>query len=304
MENELELWAAGVFQPAPEEDLSDLPVETHWARVMKTVLPVPELDEMLGLPRTKGFLFYGPAGTGKRSLARAMAGSLAASGYRFAEVGGDVSREQLRYLLEREEQSVFLLADTPGERLMEELARALDRCAGEDRPVIAVVVQEELDRTHPALRRRLTACRFDLPTLEERTAFYQETLGAQFPLKKGLTAKDLAIASEGLKLRDLSSTLYLSQLYLKERALATYKRHYSMAESAMETGELCLDLEAFRAIVSRVKEPEKEKPQPIQIIQTVAAPAAPPAEQPKEEPKSETDRLRSAKNASHFFDML
>ncbi len=188
---------------------------------------------------------------------------------------------------------------------MEALALALDRWAQEDKPVIAVVIREELEVTLPALRRRLTACRFQLPTQEERMAFYQETLGAQFPLKKGLTAKDLAIASEGLKLRDLSTTLYLSQLYLKERAMATYKRHYSMAESAMQTGELCLDLEAFRTIVGNVKEPEREQPQAIQIIQTVGTAAAPPAaEKPEEEPQSETDRLRGAKNASSFFDLL
>lgn len=304
MEQELELWAADVFRPAPEDGLDDLPVETEWAKVMKSVLPVPELDELLSLPKTKGFVFYGPAGTGKRSLALAMAGSLAAMGYRFAELRGEASQEKLRYLLEQDGQPVFLLADTPGEPLMEALAKALERCSLEDRPVIAVVVQEELDRTLPALRRRLTACRFQLPTLEERTAFYRKTLGAQFPLKKGLTAKDLAVASEGLKLRDLESTIYLAQLYLKERALAVYKRHYSLAEGAMETGELCLDLEAFRAIVSRVKEPEKEKPQPIQIIQTAGASAAAPVEQPKEKPQSETDRLRSAKKASDFFDML
>lgn len=311
-----ELWYTEVVQPAPDDSLNKLRVETYWVRTMKSVVPIPELDNVLGLPKAHGFLFHGAAGTGKRTLARALAGSLVKQGYSYVHVSGrdfnaDLrSRVQFLFRQISEEHPMVLVLESmqsccDSEDLAACLGQMAEVCRKENLPLVFVVIDEDEDNIPPLLRRQLHMCRFDLPDLDERIAFYDAAIGKRFPLQEGLRTRDLAIAAEGLQLRQLVQTLRFMQLALKDLAVKKYKQHYAMAESAIRNKELVVDMAVFRSIVQHLKTPEKASAAPIQILQSVAAaPAAPEAAPKKDAANSRTDILRESKSASDFFKNL
>lgn len=312
-----EVWYTELLQSPPEDDLKKLKVDTYWTRLMKSAVPVPELDGMLGIAKTNCFLFCGVPGAGKRSLAKAMAGTLCRMGYSFLQASGPDFDEDLRQRVQvifqqvtQENPLVFLCEDVEccedPKLLSEGLAQLGQVCKQQKLPFVMIVISSQEEEIPPALLRECYLCRFTAPDLEERAAFYEAALGSRFPLQKGLKPRDLAVASEGLHLRQLVHTLRLMQFGLKEEALVRYKNHFSMAEEAVRNKELVVDMSMFRAIVAKLKEPEKAPAQqPVQILQPLSAvpvAAAAPASQNKSE--SKTDTLRNSKNASDFFKNL
>ena len=300
---------------APETDLSKLKLETYWVRMMKSVVPVPELDSVLGIKKSAAFLYCGAAGTGKRTLARALAGSLAQQKYTCYEItGGDLNEDmeqRLVALLKRvdsEHPMILICQDLQGcenaPALGSCLAQMIQLCDQQNLPVVFVVIEEDTAEVPVELLRHLLVCRFTPPTLDEREAYYSAVIGKSFPLKEGLRTRDLAVAAEGLTLRQLVITIRFMQRSLKELALVRYKTRYTMAQDAIRNKEIVVDMPMFRDIVAHVKQPEPEKQPPIQIVQTVAAaaPTAAPVEQ--EQPTSKTDVLRQSKNMSDFFNNL
>lgn len=300
---------------APDTDLSKLKLETYWVRMMKSVVPIPELDLVLGIKKSAAFLYCGAAGTGKRTLARALAGSLAQQRYTCYEMtGADLDADM-------EQRLVALLkpvdAGHPAMMIVQDLGSchetaALGNCLGQmiqlcdqqDLPVIFVFIEEDPAAVPVELLRHLLVCRFVPPTLDEREAYYSAVIGKSFPLKEGLRTRDLAVAAEGLTLRQLVMTIRFMQRSLKELALVRYKTRYTMAQDAIRNKEIVVDMPMFRDIVAHVKHPERSNQPPIQIVQTVAAaaPTSVPAEQ--EQPTSKTDVLRQSKNMSDFFNNL
>ncbi len=299
----------------PEKTLSKLKLETYWVRMMKSVLPIPELDGVLGIRNSAAFLYCGPAGTGKQTLARALAGSLAEQKYTCYEITGSDLNEDMEHrlvaLMKQVDAAhpVILICQDMGScrdsaGLGNCLAQMIQLANQQNLPMIFVVIEEKETAVPAELMRQLLVCRFTLPDLDERENFYTAVIGKSFPLQEGLRTRDLAVAADGLSLRQLVMTLRFMQRAIKEQAMMRYKSRYSMAQDAIRSKELVVDMPMFREIVAHVKSPEPEKPQPIQIVQTVAAvPTAAPSTQ-QEEPVSKTDILRQSKNMSDFFNNL
>ncbi|MBQ3215404.1 MAG: hypothetical protein IJB11_04710 [Oscillospiraceae bacterium] len=300
----------------PEKDLSKLKLETYWVRMMKSVVPIPELDSMLGIRKSAAFLYCGEAGTGKRTLARALAGSLAQQKYACYELSGadlnEDMEQRLVALMKRwsdGESAILICQNLQGcsdsAALGNCLAQMIQLCEQQNLPVIFVVIEENHEAVPVELMRQLLVCRFDLPDLDEREAFYSAVIGKGFPLKEGLRTRDLAVAAEGLTLRQLVITLRFMQRGVKELAMVRFKSRYTMAQDAIRNKEVVVDMPMFRSIVAHVKNPEPEKQAPIQIVQTVAATPAPAAHtSEQEQPTSKTDVLRQSKNMSDFFNNL
>lgn len=312
-----EVWYTELLQSPPNDSLKKLKMDTYWTRLMKSAIPVPELDGMLGITKSNSFLFCGPAGSGKHSLAKAMAGTLCQLGYSYLHASGEDFNEDLHQRVQTifqqisPETPLFFLCENveqckDAELLSAGLGQLAQVSKQQNLPFVMIVISLQEEELPDELQRNLYLCRFTAPDLDERTAFYEAALGSRFPLQQGLKPRDLAVASEGLQLRQLVQSLRLMQFGLKEQALVKYKNHFSMAEDAIRSKELAVDMTMFRSIVTHLKTPEKTPAQqPIQIVQTVAAaPVAAAAPKGKEEPESKTDILRKSKNASDFFKNL
>lgn len=312
-----EVWLTEQLQSPPKDDLKKLKVDTYWLRLMKSAVPVPELDVMLGISNSNSFLFCGPSGCGKRSLAVAMAGTLCQLGYQYVHVSGRDLDEDLRHRvqaifrqIDQDKPMILICEDLESSANMWELGVCLGQmaqvCREQKLPLTMIVIAKSDEDLPDALLRNLYMCRFTLPDLQERTAFYEAALGSKFPLRQGLTPRDLAVASEGLQLRQLVQTLRFMMLSLKELALTEYRSHFAMAAEAIRGKELVVDMPMFRSIVAHIKAPEKAAPSQsvVQVVQAVGSPvgaASMTADAGKKQPESQTEKLRGSKNASDFF---
>jgi len=310
-----EQWCQEHSAVEPDKNLDKLLVQTYWVRLMKTVVPVPELDGMLGIRASEAFLYCGPVGTGKHTLAMALAGTLREQGYRYYQISGRDLNEDMECRLETVLRQVDgdhpallqlenLRSCTEPDALASCLAQMISLCRQAKLPVVFVLIEQDEDAVPAVLLRELLVCRFKLPEITERERFYSSALSKSFPLQMGLDATDLASASDGLDWQQMVLSLQLMVRGLKEQALSRYKNRYALAQDAMRSRELAVDLPMFREIVAKLKRPEKEAPAPIQIVQSVATPASAPIPGAPEMPESKTDKLKQSKSMSDFFKNL
>ena len=322
-----ELWLAERLQTPPEELLSDLEVETFWVRAMKSIVPSEQLDEVLGIPRANSLLFYGPAGTGRHTLANALAGSLGRKGYKLLSLYGedfdaDIServKEIARCVSTGMAMTVILEELEHCENTRELsfcLAQLAKLSARRDYPLVLVVIAGEKPELPERLLRELQPCRFDLPTRDERTAFYAAVVQGVIPIREGLTARDLANIIQDMTMSQLLQTVRLAQLALKLQALEQFRGNTDKAANAVEGRKVSVDLVLMRAIADRVRQPKQEAPAPAPVVQYVPAAAPAPAQPdtnpaaPKSEKikqlETEEDRISSLEsmNIEDFLSAL
>lgn len=316
-ETNLDGWYEGLCSTSTQT-LESLRVKTFWARTMKSLLPVSALDKALGIPVSNSFLFCGPSGTGKQTLALATAGSMANWGYQLIRVTGPEFNNQLSakcqilfQQISNEIPMVIVVEDLTGCTKLSTLGMYLGQiakaCKEQKLPVILIVIHEDEEELPLELRRNLYLCRFTLPDKDERIKFFETSLSKRFPLKAGLSARDLALEADGLQLRQMTQSLLFLLMRVKEKAMEIYEPDYDRAAAAIRAKEVTVDLQDFRDIVHRLKTPEKETPAPVQMVSYVPAPTAAPTpavSATPAKPDSHAEKLASATNASAFFDEL
>lgn len=282
-----EVWLSNVFQAPPDITLEQLGTANYWGYMMQGALPDEDLDEMLHLPKTRNFLFAGPWGTGKKTVAAAVAGSLGKRGYRFAcltrtDFKGLKPAQVSDYL-----DGLFdsLTAEAPlclifdgvaqwdnRELICQLLGDQLAIAAIEELPVFAMVIARKPEEVGEHLLSQLTVCGFAALTEEERSAFFQQELDEYIPLKVGTTFLDLARESEGLNYYQLNQLIQLMRLMLKREAMAFGSDPRTVRE-AFVTQTVRMDLTKFRKLAARVR---LQKPEPAHKVQyvPVSAPAS------------------------------
>lgn len=282
-----EVWLSNAFQAPPDITLEHLGNANYWGYMMQGALPDEELDEFLHLPKTRNFLFVGPWGTGRKTVAAATAGSLGKLNYRFAcltrtDFEGLKPAQVSDYLDGLFEQ---LTAEAPlclifdgvaqwdnRELVCQLLGDHLAVAAIEELPLFAMVIAKEPEEVGEHLLSQLTVCGFAAPTEEERSAFFQQELDEYIPLKVGTTFLDLAKESEGLNYYQLSQLIQLMRLMLKREAMANGSSLRTVRE-AFVAQTVRMDLPKFRKLVARVRLQKQEAVPRIQYVQA-SMPAA------------------------------
>jgi transitional endoplasmic reticulum ATPase len=228
----------------------------------RVLLPLSEQRraEKYGVTPVGAMLLFGPPGTGKTALSRAIAGRL---GWAFVEVDLStvaIDSVRLRHLFERlfQLEEVVIAFDefehlglkrdghtTPVEPLTAEFLRGLPALAERGR-ALAVCTTNYIRMLDPAL---LRPGRFDLvapvglPDAEDRTA-----LLTLFLAHRHCTAIDLeAVAKQcgGLSTADLAAVCQRAALHAFEREVQTER------DSSIEVADLLHVLDTYRASVTR-----------------------------------------------------
>ncbi|MBQ3090720.1 MAG: hypothetical protein IJD21_09215 [Oscillospiraceae bacterium] len=284
--NRREVWLSNVFQDPPPQQLETGEQASYWTRIMAGALPDEDLDEMLEIPAARCYLFCGPLGTGRKTVAVATAGSLGRLGYRFAlltasdfqGLDGETLRDCMEGLFElvRPGEPVCMVLDGVNEwenreQVCRLLAGGFARSKALNLPLFAILVAPDTESVGDTLLSQMTVCGFTPPGEEERTAFYREGIKDNWlSLKQGITALDLAKETEGLNYYQLKQTLYWMRLILKGEAVAAAGSTNPRAvREQLLSKSVRIDTEKFRAIVRRIRQ---DKPTPAQQIQVVPQP--------------------------------
>lgn len=286
MENRCNLLQPLSDGPIPE-NFYNTAVSARWAAVMKGCIPKEDSrieNTLFLLPRRKCFFFCGPAGTGKKRMATALAGTLQGSYQCFAVRGRRLrgaGTEKLEECVDTvtalaREQDTFLLLDRPGRyesgrQLLDLLMEELEEC-GNGLSLVLVVCETERGLFRPEWQDMMMYLPFDLPNREERREFFEETfqqerqlydkkvkLYNKFPREKALTFDRMADQTEGFsynQLRQLVDSIKLSLVSEGERYGETAKE----LVEAIRYGELVCSVEAFEhmaELVTLTREPSQ-----------------------------------------------
>ncbi|MBR2189808.1 MAG: ATP-binding protein [Eubacterium sp.] len=257
------------LQPIPPLRLEKLPGNAFLKGVLGGLLLEKELDEIFMLPRQRTFCLTGEAGTGKRTLVEAFAGSAAVKGYLFYRV-----THALFHMIPEESRTVFF------EKLIEEAAEApcillfepqgdseyweelnyiwaaLSRAA----QIIVFIVECDRQAVKAGNLRNLQVFSLELPGHSERRAFFEapENKMPRRSVIPGSQEKEpsfqrLAELSEGLSYREMQQVVTILRLQLKERALSQYGGDLNQVVQALRAQELVYTEGQFEAAVKAVE---------------------------------------------------
>jgi transitional endoplasmic reticulum ATPase len=201
-----------------------LPDETREQLMdLVNVFVKPDLARSLGIQPPPGILLHGPPGTGKTTIAKAMATEIAASFYErsaadlLSKWAGE-SEERVARLFAKARSnrpSIIFVDEIDGllrtrgdggnhweERVVSQFLRELDGLGGGE-GVLLVGATNRLDVIDPALRqRRLTPIEIGLPDGAGRLQLLRSLLSGT-SLAPDVDLRELAVATEGMSGADL-----------------------------------------------------------------------------------------------------
>jgi transitional endoplasmic reticulum ATPase len=218
--------------PAPEERFADVAeLDDTLATVERTVFA--SLDDDLGTCRTPSVLLYGPRGTGKRRVARAIAGELGDRGFAFDQVrtlhreevpAPDTMSELVEQATERAPLVLLLdcFDEVHGMGAAHEFGAALDDLRRSGAPVVIVGVMHERRIRHEPMRSyfRTFDVRVELeaPDRTRRAAVLRDALADAVDAADttvdcaAIDVDELARLTEGFGVDDLRSAVRRSVL--------------------------------------------------------------------------------------------
>ncbi len=315
--SELIRWAAIAERQRPKITLENVEAPAFWQYVLAGCLPNPGVDSMLGINKSNRFCFYGPCGTGKRTLARAFAGSLMErAGFRFLQADGvEFTGMSPQAIRENVHQLFEVAKKRPGLLMLEHLDEiiwrfVMEECRNipEDTALYVVVIEEDENLLEEEWKKDLMFCRFGLPTREERVLFFADSANSM-PRALGKPSFEwLADNSEGLNYIQLRNVVSLIRMIMKVEAVNEYDGDQEKVYHAYMEGRFGYKEEHFTEVVDMVRrqtfnrtEP-KTRTLPIPPIQVNVQggvgipmgelPAAAPADTAGEKPMSDDDYFK------------
>ena len=248
------------------DTLENLDVTFSWAAFLQSVIrtqcnmqAAEGLEEMLNMPVLPGIFLTGAAGTGKHTLASAVAGELEQIYfyeciYLTGAFLNALSPEQLlaytkqlfeMYPLSGEDEELSLclwVEDLSSCRLRELFADALTeqlehlRREGILSETCFVILLDEKEQMVPAgLKRLLMRCECRLPDVQTRKLWFEQhmqTEKASFAVR-GMNAEQFAAETEGMSFRELSDLMFYIKTRVCNRTLENV--HAIMEEHGLAT---------------------------------------------------------------------
>ncbi|MBQ9155529.1 MAG: AAA family ATPase [Eubacterium sp.] len=287
--------------------------------VLTGCLPNQGMDDLLHVPAANHFCLYGPAGTGRHTLAQALAGSLCQHDYDYYHIYGYELPDEAEDAGTLEE--VFAkAAKNPCLILAEDLDRdwqwnriiRLIRKIPADSPVNVVIIEEEDFLPRKSWIRDMTFLRLTLPNRKARERFFEDPENAM-PRKDGEPAFNwLAAKTEGLNYAQLKTVVRLMVLRLKAEAVDRFDGDDNKAFEAYQEGDFHYTTDQFEEVVEYVRDvrtaqPSRDAPgpgsqaMPLNLVlggngffPGVGMPAAMPADSPGESDTEEMDERMKA----------
>ncbi|MGM9593361.1 MAG: AAA family ATPase [Candidatus Onthomonas sp.] len=267
------------------ENFYNTPVCRRWGDVLRGCVPSEDSRierELFLLPQRKCFFLCGPAGTGKRQLATALAGTLQVSyqcftvrGRRLRSAQTEALEDCVDELIARaEEQSTFLLLEQPsrypaGVQLLELLMEELEAC-GNGLPLILVVCETDPAVFHPEWQDLMMYLPFSLPDQAERKEFFEETfqqerrkrdkaakLYHKFPRDRNLSLDRMAEETKGFNYNQLLQLVNAIKLALVSQGDA-YGSTAQELLAAIKGGQLVCTAQQFTRMVETIRQSETQ----------------------------------------------
>lgn len=229
-----------------------------WLEACLAAVPDETLNDALGLPCTQGFVFCGPAGTGKTTTMYVLANELMLKGYEVYDFSGaDVpepteGKEFLKELFSFEGDSEdghrrkCLLFEYPEKNaeaagLLNSFADGYLSALSEDRYCVAVILTQNPGLLPPELIKNMYICTFELPDAQAREAFIRKYIEDVFTFRQEASAEEkkqaranLVRATEGMSYSDLEKLRTLSLTLMKNKFM---EKHLYNAEEVMAEWE-------------------------------------------------------------------
>ena len=268
-----------------QENFYNTPVCERWGDVLRGCVPGEDSRierELFLLPRRKCFFFCGPAGTGKRQLATALAGTLQVSyqcftvrGRRLRSASPEALEDCVDELIARaEKESTFLLLEQPsrypaGVQLLELLMEELE-ARGNGLPLILVVCETDPAVFRPEWQDLMMYLPFALPNQAERKEFFEETLQQErrkrdktaklyhkFPRERSLSLDRMAEETKGFNYNQLLQLVDSIKLALVSQGDA-YGSTAQELLAAIKGGQLVCTVQQFTRMVETIRQSETQ----------------------------------------------
>ena len=277
-------WLRGYRRRGYEDEVPDAD-NAWWYRMCRAWLPHP-VDEPLGLGNVRAFLFAGPEGTGRYTVAQKLCGTMYDRGYSWYDLSGDAFDIWPEDRLEMAVQALFagraasdgadgkglegraVILRFPEEcekasRLQKAILSALRFCEDLDLPLFLILITRRPSSLSVRLRSRLVTCAFRLPDEEERRRFirnYFEETGFRLEANGNAAItkerrESLVTATEGFNYYQLRDIPRLAWLTVKQNVLEKNVYEPEASLQALEAMDyLYLEPEVLREIVDRIRD--------------------------------------------------
>lgn len=263
---------------------------TYWGEAGRAWLPHP-VDEIIGAGDLQGFLFTGPAGTGKYTTAMQLAGILLDRGWKayyltadvFDSLGETERETAFEELLGAQEAvtgegtgHVVLLhfpEDAARRRKLQlALTSAMETCESLECKAFLFVITGKPSCIREKLLRKLTYCEFTLPDEEEREHYLRTAFEAVFRYsgKGGAAAEQagrrkLVQETEGFSYTQLRQLILFALQHVKRRTIDRIGYDPEKVQEEMTSADFfVLAPEELEAITRHVRRSYTDSPVLVQ----------------------------------------